>query len=140
MGDQDPTSPLLQSDDAFQIYLMALSDSSHSSSVMPAVRRREQLLRSLAPAIDTSQPASEQVKEASAEDQAEPQTSVSRSEEIAQQILMAGPLTRSTLLRRSKPSGAANSLRQNLLRASASGGGGPENPIYVTIAERAFSF
>lgn len=105
---------------------------------MPAVQRREQLLKALAPSTTEAAIETQQNIDSSAEVKADTQAPVSRSQEIAQEILSAGPLTRSSLLRRDGSSSTgATAMKLNVLRsASGAGGGGPENPIYVTIAER----
>lgn len=123
---------------------MALYDSGHSSSVSPAVQRREQLLRALVPPttdanITSSQLSPEaQSSDASPEAKSEPQASVSRSQEIAHEVLSAGPLARFSLSRKDGASTVTAGLRQNLLRSASGGGGGPENPIFVTISERVY--
>ncbi|KAI5124509.1 hypothetical protein M0805_003033 [Coniferiporia weirii] len=135
----NPASPLLQSDEAFQYYLTALVNSGHSSSVNPAVHRREQLLRAypLATATDFTikqaepQPASDVELESNESTVAPP---LSRSQEIAQKVL-AAELTPPLSLPLHDKSMPEASLRKQAATLSASGGGGPENPIHVTIAE-----
>lgn len=121
---------------------MALYDSGHSASVAPAVQRREQLLRSLLPPTSTTNTATaEQVPEAqpsvtTSEPKSDVQVPPSRSQEIAHEVLSTSPLARFSLLRRDGSSPASGGLRRNLLRSA--GSGGPENPIFVTIAERTY--
>lgn len=50
MSVQDPANPLLQSDKAFEFYLTALLRTGLESSIAPAVRRRDTILATYAPA------------------------------------------------------------------------------------------
>lgn len=119
---------------------MALYDSGFSSSVSPAVQRREQLLRAhalpAADSVDTEQEVPEIRSEAPRDEvKSDAQAPASTSEKIALEVLTAGPLAhkRFSLFRKGESRTTSN-LREAL--RPATGGGGPENPIYVTIAER----
>ncbi len=143
---QDPSSPLLKSDVAFQLYLSALMKNGYEASINSAVRRRDSILASLAvTATETSEvkdtadaastntspssvPASETPSPATSS-QTEPQTSnaspISSSQKIAQAVLSGET--------------AQLSLTPDMARLSAAlsaGSGGPGNPIVVTLSER----
>lgn len=137
---QNPESPLLHSDEAFELYLSALVKADLSTSVNPAVQRREQLVRAHSlPAPPSSEQSAGQNSSASVADS----VPLSRSQEIAQKVLAnvsAGPafnIPPGPLIGSAKQTLAPISM--SALAGAGAGGGGPSNPIYVTIAERAFS-
>ncbi|KAG6820365.1 hypothetical protein H0H93_001557 [Arthromyces matolae] len=94
MCEFDNTSPLLQSAPAFQLYLTALVQTGQRASISPAVRRRDTLIASLAPAnfLSTSQDAPEAASSTSAPTAASEPVS-SPSEQIAQAVLSGQPAT-----------------------------------------------
>lgn len=135
---QNPESPLLHSDEAFELYLSALVKADLSTSVNPAVQRREQLVRAHPlPAPPSSEQSAGQNSSASVADS----VPLSRSQEIAQKVLAnvsAGPafnIPTGPLVGSAKQT----STPMSMSALAGAGGGGPSNPIYVTIAERAFS-
>lgn len=147
-GSENPESPLPHSDEAFQYYLMALVKSGHNASVAPAVQRREQLMRAhpLPSTTETddlvagnseqaqARPASE--TESVSSSSAATQEMSSRSQEIAKMVLSSEAKVLSTpRLSTTSSTGAAPAVKATPLSAG-SGTGGPDSPIYVTIAER----
>ncbi|KAL5490402.1 YME1 [Sanghuangporus weigelae] len=148
MCEFNPESPLLHSDEAFQYYLMALVKSGHNASVTPAVQRREQLIRAhpLPSAIEMNDLAtanSGQVQarpvgetESVASSSGSTQEFSSRSQEIAKMVLSseAKILSAPRLNTTTSNTGTSPTLKTATL-SPGSGGGGPESPIYVTIAE-----
>ncbi|KAH8117450.1 ATP-dependent metallopeptidase Hfl [Phellopilus nigrolimitatus] len=134
MCEFNPTSPLLRSDEAFELYLSALVKSDLSASLTPSVQRREQLFRAhpLPSTTDTDQLTSQPAEVTEPSDT--PSTSqmpLSRSQEIAQKVLAADAVK-----------GLGNSVSQKersspeqMVTPASVGGTNPESPIFVTIAE-----
>ncbi|KAJ8078767.1 i-AAA protease yme1 [Marasmius tenuissimus] len=138
MCEFDPTSPLLQSAEAFQIYLASLVNTDQQASVSAAVRRRDSLLASLGPSesileeTETSRSTSttepeKPVETSETQNQVE-QPTVTQSQEIAQAVL-AGK-SRSPV--RSNNSGAF----KNPFLLNTSSESGEQRPIPVAIVER----
>lgn len=152
---QNPTSPLLQSDEAFGIYLEALINSGLQSSVDLAVRRRESLLAALpadaaTPATEmaaasTSLPSSDTTHAnvsnvaidsvVSSPNSFEPSAPQSRSQKVAAQLLARR--TDPTLAGTDASSiPSSNPGMANLAAVLGKGAGVSGNPIHVTISER----
>jgi ATP-dependent metalloprotease len=136
---QDSTSPVLQSDHAFELYVSALVKNGLESSVNAAVRRREGILASVATTADahsstisSPQTSTTLAPEPATTPQASPSAipTLSRSESIAQKILTGGPIGSSA----SVASGRLDTSQ--FASALASGAGVSGNPIHVTVAER----
>jgi ATP-dependent metalloprotease len=121
---QDPGSPLLRSDVAFQLYLTALVNTGLSDSVNAAVRRRESLLAST-PALDVSKSAGDTA--ATTSDPSISALPTSRSQDIAQAVLSGKAIHPSV-----NSAGMTPELAQ-LAAAFASGAGNRANPIYVAV-------
>lgn len=131
---------------------MALVKAGHTASVVPAVQRREQLLRThVLPnktqadekaTPSTAQSASESTVSSTSESAVlssiakEP---LSRSQEIAKEVL-AEEATVDTTVKDTSKTGSSTSVKTAAIGTTSGGGGGPESPIYVTIAERAFKY
>lgn len=117
---QNPTSPLLRSDDAFEIYLDALASSGRQPAIDTAVRKRQSLLDSLPLSSDTT-PSND------------PPAPQSRSEKIAAELLARRANSNSTTPPDQPP---PNPAIANLAAALGKGAGVSGNPIYVTLSER----
>ncbi|KAG7092446.1 hypothetical protein E1B28_008800 [Marasmius oreades] len=135
MCEFDPTSPLLQSAEAFQIYLTSLINTSQQASVSAAVRRRDSLLASSGKSESTFQgtnasiPArdtSEEEKNSVPEQRRQP--AITQSQEIAQAVL-AGKSTSRVRSTSSNP--FANPFLLNPSTESSE-----PRPIPVAIVER----
>ncbi|KAI3610606.1 intermembrane space aaa protease iap-1 [Moniliophthora roreri] len=137
MCEFDPTSPLLQSPQAFQIYLASLVNTGQQASVSAAVRRRDSLLSSLElsknPSETSSEPStSDVVSESKTPEQANslPENAslqkpgLTPSQEIAQNVL-SGQAASST---------RTNTSSNPFLNSSSTSNDG--GPIQVTIVER----
>ncbi|KAK7054912.1 i-AAA protease yme1 [Paramarasmius palmivorus] len=138
MCEFDPNSPLLESPQAFQIYLASLVNTGQQTSVSAAVRRRDSLLASLEQSKASTETATEpatpdtvvesktsEEQPTSSSDKASPQKPVlTSSQEIAQSVL-SGQAASS-----SRPNPSSNPF---LNASSTSSDGGP---IQVTIVER----
>ncbi|KAF8582330.1 ATP-dependent metallopeptidase Hfl [Ramaria rubella] len=153
----DQSSPVLRSDEAFQLYLTALVRSGGEDSVGHAVQRREQVLAlPLGLREEVAQPATAPVGGAASS--AIPPTNhspsetnpsvadpsllptppptppLSKSQEVAQAVLAArateGPLSVGLL---GSSAAKGDTTNPNSLLGAASGG--KENPIYVTMSE-----
>jgi len=93
--DQDPSSPLIQSDKAFKIYLSCLQNIGQATSIPTAVERRDKLLASQTATVATKSeplgvPASpETPASTSPVDHTSPETSMphTSSQAIAKQVL-----------------------------------------------------
>ncbi|KIJ17405.1 hypothetical protein PAXINDRAFT_168077 [Paxillus involutus ATCC 200175] len=154
MCEFNPTSPLLQSDEAFGIYLEALINSGLQSSVDLAVRRRESLLAALpadaaTPATEmaaasTSLPSSDTTHAnvsnvaidsvVSSPNSFEPSAPQSRSQKVAAQLLARR--TDPTLAGTDASSiPSSNPGMANLAAVLGKGAGVSGNPIHVTISE-----
>ncbi|KAH7914655.1 peptidase family M41-domain-containing protein [Hygrophoropsis aurantiaca] len=142
MCEFNPSSPLLHSDPAFQLYLTSLVKSGLDSSVNSAVRRRESLLSASAGApplkstepspttpqdtVDTISPA-----QAPAAPSAASPVASSNSQQIADAVLSGQ--TKDTLS--SAGAAAQSSDMAKFASALSSGSGVSGNPIHVTISE-----
>ncbi|KII88517.1 hypothetical protein PLICRDRAFT_161699 [Plicaturopsis crispa FD-325 SS-3] len=132
MCEFDPTSPLLHSDQAFQLYLTALTKTGLESSVEAATRRRDSLLASapVASSIPAQSDSSSTPSSGSAAT-SPPHVSTSlprsRSQEIANAVLSG---------QADKSSAPQSADMAKLAAALGSGSGVSENPIHVTISER----
>ncbi|TDL27465.1 ATP-dependent peptidase [Rickenella mellea] len=132
----DPASPLLRSDEAFELYLTALAKSGHEASITHAAHRRDTLLsgngvsEDVSPSLDAHRievPPSP-TPSLTAELPESPPNLVSRSRILAQSILSKTFKTAqpSTGTPESSPVGAA---------VAGSGVGVSGNPIHVTLSE-----
>ncbi|KAL1746381.1 peptidase family M41-domain-containing protein [Schizophyllum fasciatum] len=134
MCDVDSTSPLLQSSEAFQIYLDSLINTGKSSAIQSAVERRDALLTAQGitpPAVDTATPTTEKPEDATqAEAQATPEAAqaaekpapkVTESQGIAQAVLAKAA---------SGPTSTISRLWQ-----SSGGTGQDAAPIQVVVVE-----
>ena len=127
---------------------MALVKSGYNESVIPAVKRREQLLRAHPLPGATLEDSETHGAEQSAQQQSSDAESTgatvsagestSRSQEIALKVLAAEAASRLSSVKGSKQSGSSSTLKA--VAAGGGTGGGPDSPIYVTIAERKFRF
>lgn len=123
---------------------MALVKADHTASVAPAVQRREQLLRThvLPTETETAAPSTVQsaseptVTSESAALSSIAKEPLSRSQEIAKEVL-EGEATVETTVQDTSKTGSSASVKTAVIGAT-SGGGAPDSPIYVTIAERMF--
>ena len=129
---------------------MALVKSGHNASVTPAVQRREQLLRThpLPTELQQDDTATLNAEQRSTQPATNTEslaasTSItpdahdlpSRSAEIAKKVLAAeAAQLLSTAKKGSAQTGTSSALKSAPVGANNSGGG-PESPIYVTIAE-----
>lgn len=135
LSNQDPTSPLLQSDAAFEIYCRCLVKTGHEASINSAVRRRDSLLASaLATAaanksvIKNNSDASTNVPSSTLPGETS-KAPLTRSEQIARSV-MAGPTE-------SISAGSSNTSPMTKLAGLwGSSAGGASNPLPVTIVER----
>jgi ATP-dependent metalloprotease len=110
MLDQDPKSPLLGSEPAFQLYLTCLINTNQQASVDAAVRRRDSLLAASGlTSVVNPQPA---------EDVPASPTTTTNSQQIAEKVLFAQA--------KQEPPLAGNPLAT----------GTAANPVLVTIVER----
>ncbi|KAG9318479.1 ATP-dependent metallopeptidase Hfl [Chiua virens] len=134
-SESTPNSPLLHSDEAFEIYLDALASSGREPAIDLAVRKRQSLLDSL-PASTTSPPLSDTIptNQPNSPDPtpSEQSTPLSRSEKIAAELLARRANPTSTTQDPSPP----NPAIANLAAAFGKGAGVSGNPIYVTLSER----
>jgi ATP-dependent metalloprotease len=128
MAWQDPHSPLLRSDEAFQIYLLSLEKINMPKSIDFAVRRRDTLLAAAAAVAPSSAttvaPGSKSTTEA---------TPSSPSQEIAQAVLAGNPAATTT-----PPPPTISPELQRLAEVLAKGSGSSANPIFVTVSERGY--
>jgi ATP-dependent metalloprotease len=141
---QDPSSPLLRSDEAFHLYLTSLLKTGLESSVNFAVRRRDSLLASAAATSSesVSQTAGEATPSASELGSSPSSSGVSESnltssQKIAQAVL-SGKLAESTGTTSSLnfPGGGVSSVDiAKLIAALNSGAGVSGNPLQVAISE-----
>ncbi|KAH7889699.1 ATP-dependent metallopeptidase Hfl [Phlebopus sp. FC_14] len=148
MCEFNPTSPLLQSDAAFEFYLDALVDSGLESSVDLAVRRRESLLATLPSDSASATPSDAAVASpdttcADANAPAptadavtptpDPSVPQSRSQKVAADVLAkrTDSSSDSNHAASPAPSPAAGSLAAALRKGAGVSG----NPIHVTISE-----
>ncbi|KAL1717527.1 P-loop containing nucleoside triphosphate hydrolase protein [Schizophyllum commune] len=136
MCDVDSTSPLLQSSEAFQIYLDSLVNTGNTTAVQAAVERRDALLNAQGitpPPVETPAPAVEKSEDAAPTDaQAtsepapaaeKPATKVSESQSIAQAVLA-----------KSSATGARSTISK--LWNSSGSTGDESAPIQVVVVER----
>ncbi|KAG2020285.1 ATP-dependent peptidase [Coprinopsis cinerea AmutBmut pab1-1] len=134
MCEFDPSSPLLASPEAFELYLTALVKTGQQSTVFSAVRRRDSLLAAHHPATatETKQDAPDTTGEAtigsSADSQPSSTPSVPTSQNIAESVL-AGPLVSPTPTTPPPPAPDAS-------RLAAASAAHPNEPIQVSIVER----
>ncbi|TFK29935.1 ATP-dependent peptidase [Coprinopsis marcescibilis] len=128
MCEFDPSSPLLESPDAFKLYLSALVNTGQQATVFSAVRRRDSLLAQHHPlAAVEAKPESETATEEgskSSQEASEPWT----SQEIAQQVLAEPLVTSST----ATPPPLASDASKLASATTAH----PGEPIQVSIVER----
>ncbi|KAI0082664.1 ATP-dependent metallopeptidase Hfl [Panus rudis PR-1116 ss-1] len=144
MCEFDPENPLLRSDEAFKLYLTALSKNGLEASVPSAVRRRDALLAASTGSSSTN--ASSTGTESNSPDvtssgsnvsvptPSAPSTTTSTSVKSSSQQVADAVLSGSTPL----SSGPQQSLGNNITNFAAalkSGAGTPEQPIVVTIQE-----
>jgi ATP-dependent metalloprotease len=138
---------LLQSDQAFQLYLTALVQSGLSSSVHHAVQRRDALLRdhspsssiesvnteSALPHTDTLVTPSQPLTAPSAS--VAPSAPLTSSQAIAQQVLATAS---SPVASQALGTTFASSLNPNQQLAAlvGAGGGGANSPVHVVLSER----
>ena len=123
---QEPTSPLLQSDDAFRLYLTALIKSGNSQSINFAVNRRDTLLSKIAgDQVDLEPTAASNSVD----------NSVSTSRKVAQNVI-ANNLHENTAPSTETQSAISSQSQKDLSAALAAGSGLKENPIHVMINER----
>jgi len=127
----DSSSPVIQSDRAFELYLSALVKNGLESSVDPGVRKRDSILSAStvvsAPPSDplpqkppaTSEPITGTIP---------PPTPQSRSEAVAKKVLTGALLGGSS-------SGPTKVDSSQLASALSGGAGVSGNPIHVTLAE-----
>jgi ATP-dependent metalloprotease len=127
---QDPSSPLLRSDRAFQLYLTSLLKNGLESSINSAVRRRESLLASSA----AGQPPSSETNDRMVVED----VPSSKSQQIAQAVLASGLITNASDSHSpSSPSAGIPGMDINKLAAALrSGAGVSGNPLHVSISER----
>ncbi|EJD05932.1 ATP-dependent metallopeptidase Hfl [Fomitiporia mediterranea MF3/22] len=150
MCEFNPGSPLLHSDEAFQYYLMALVKSGHNASVTPAVSRREQLLRTHPLPTELQQDdtatlnAGQQLTQpvttteslvASTSATSGAHLLSSRSQEIAKRVLATEAAQLLSTAKKGSAQMSASSALKSAPLSTNNSGGGPESPIYVTIAE-----
>lgn len=129
---QDPHSPLIRSDVAFQLYCTSLVNNGFESSIIPAVRRRESLLASAPPQSPPNTTAeSSPVVNPVAAPTALP---TSRSQEIAQDVLSGNSAT--SLFSSAQAGGKASPDMAQLATALGGGAGNAGNPIFVTVSDR----
>ncbi|KAJ8584286.1 ATP-dependent metallopeptidase Hfl [Rhizopogon salebrosus TDB-379] len=142
MCELNPSSPLLRSDTAFQLYLTSLLKTGHEAAVNLAVRRRDSLLapaadgtNSASDASQTDSPATSSHSPSDAPSTTSPPPPPSRSQEIASDVLAgrAEPLLASSRLDGSSVSHSPDMA--NLAAALSKGSGVSGNPIHVTISE-----
>ncbi|KAL0581752.1 i-AAA protease yme1 [Marasmius crinis-equi] len=139
MCEFDPTSPLLQSAEAFQVYLASLVNTGQQASVSAAVRRRDSLLASLGKSdstpeeTDTSSPASEtdseKLSETNETQKQVQQPAITRSQEIAQAVL-AGKFAGRAQANNS------STLANPFSKLGSSSESDEQRPIPVAIVER----
>ncbi|KAF9264692.1 ATP-dependent peptidase [Marasmius fiardii PR-910] len=132
MCEFDPTSPLLQSAEAFQIYLTSLINTSQQASVSAAVRRRDSLLASVRKSesileeTNSTPDTSEAEKLAKPEGQRQP--AITQSQEIAQAVLAGKSTPRAQTT-------SSNTFANPFLLNASSESSEPR-PIPVVIVER----
>ena len=130
---QNPSSLLLRSDDAFEVYLDALASSGREPSIDPAVRKRQSLLDSLPPSSPPSSDTSTSNTNNSIPSDPSPSSPQSRSEKIAAELLARRANSTSDTAHDPPP---PNPAIANLAAALSKGAGVSGNPIYVTLSER----
>ncbi|KAL1686388.1 peptidase family M41-domain-containing protein [Schizophyllum commune] len=135
MCDVDSTSPLLQSSEAFQIYLDSLVNTGNTTAVQAAVERRDALLTAQGitpPPVETPAPAVEKSEDAAPTDAQttpepapaaeKPATKVTESQSIAQAVLA-----------KSSATGARSTISK--LWNSSGSTGDESAPIQVVVVE-----
>lgn len=149
MCELNPTSPLIQSDKAFRLYLLALVESGLQSSVDLATRRRDSILTGAAtdnpsrsdPATqsDAALPKPGESEDAPTQQPSAPSTSdpsapQSRSQKIASELL--ADRTDSWASRHKKSASPSTTpAMASLMEALTKGGGASSSPIHVTLSE-----
>jgi ATP-dependent metalloprotease len=135
---QDPSSPLLKSDMAFQLYLTSLLKLGWESSIDPAVRRRDSLLAAAAASLsETTSP--EPPEATTTSSQADTTTMTPTSSRKIAQAVLTGVQTMPTPEPTFSPNVTAgtHTIDMNKLAAAlGSGAGVSGNPLQVTISER----
>ncbi|KAF8559573.1 ATP-dependent metallopeptidase Hfl [Imleria badia] len=119
-SERNPSSPLLRSDPAFEIYLDALASSGREPSIDLAVRKRQSILDSLPPLSNTTP---------SSPPDPTPQ---SRSAKIAAELLARRANAPSETTQDPSP---PNPAIAHLAAALGKGAGVSGNPIHVTLSE-----
>ncbi|KAL0946900.1 hypothetical protein HGRIS_013063 [Hohenbuehelia grisea] len=139
MCEFDPSSPLLKSDAAFQVYLTCLIKTGSEASVQAGVRRRESLLGPVSVASQADSATASKTEDAASTSAAsststggllegDKSTPLSKSQEIAQAVL-AG---------QHAPLGAAQGSTgvSDMSKLAVAMQGAPNAPVQVTIVER----
>lgn len=121
---QDPSSPLLHSADAFQLYLGCLVNLGQENSVNTAVEKRDTLIAAHPPPAASSPEATESA----------PQTEPPPSQETQSQIL-----AQTVLAQRSAPPSTGSMSQADLSKLLAALSGESGNPIQVSIIERSYT-
>ncbi|KAI6036589.1 ATP-dependent metallopeptidase Hfl, partial [Pisolithus microcarpus] len=155
MCEANPSSPLISSDNAFRLYLLALVESGLQSSVNLAIRRRDSILNAAeAEAASSSNDASVTTDTTSAtRDQHDP--AVTQTDQPASSMhhrpVPSIPQTRSQMIasellaNRAKsfasthsesPTQTTSPAMTSLIEALGKGSGGKNSPIHVTLSER----
>ncbi|KAJ8489671.1 hypothetical protein ONZ45_g13474 [Pleurotus djamor] len=136
MCEFDPSSPLLKSDEAFQLYLSALLKMGSQASIPAAVRRRDSLLAAtVPPSAETPDSLTEQPSTSSSTNPStvEAQPLLSKTPTQSQAIADA------VLSEKGQASGAGvppGSDMAKLAAAIQAGGGNMTAPVQVSIVER----
>ncbi|KAF8654142.1 hypothetical protein AX16_003672 [Volvariella volvacea WC 439] len=149
MCEFDPSSPLLRSDEAFQVYLNCLLNTGQKNSISPAVRRRDSLLATHTSAPLPTAPREEipstQETSSTVQDVSPPSTQTSPTPTPATQPPpTAPPLTQSEAVAQAVLSGQAqappslggSNPELAKLMSGAEANGTHSNPIQVSIIER----
>ncbi|KAF8746143.1 hypothetical protein AX14_000189 [Amanita brunnescens Koide BX004] len=121
MCEFDPSSPLLHSADAFQLYLGCLVNLGQENSVNTAVEKRDTLIAAHPPPAASGPEATEPA----------PQTEPPPSQETQSQIL-----AQTVLAQRSAPPSTGSMSQADLSKLLAALSGESGNPIQVSIIER----
>lgn len=133
---QDPTSPLLRSGSAFQLYLTCLLNTGQRTSIAPAVRRRDTLL---AAQISATAPLASQETSGESVTTAETRAGTSVDSQSSPQTTLVTPSSQD--LAQAVISGQVNKVGEVTTHsdiskfASALDGTATHNPIQVSIVE-----
>ncbi|KAI6005949.1 ATP-dependent metallopeptidase Hfl [Pisolithus albus] len=153
MCEANPSSPLISSDNAFRLYLLALVESGLESSVNLAIRRRDSVLSATEGEAASSSNDSGVTTDTTSATQDQHDPPVTQTDQPPLHAPSAGssiPQTRSQMIasellaNRAKsfasihsesPTQTASPAMTSLIEALSKGSGGKNSPIHVTLSE-----